>query len=87
MVTLFFFIPLFLFPLSLSSQTTIQVEYDDSLDIITLYGKTYIPTHLHSTSFIEEPSKEDLCEETLVTGPAVWFFIFMVLCKLPINTI
>ena len=82
MVTLFFITLLCFTPLSHSSQITIQVEYDDSLDIITLNGKTYMPsTPLHSTSLIESPSKEDICEETLVTGPAVWFFLFMVLCK------
>lgn len=87
MVKLLPIILILLISLDLTSQAKIQVEYDDYLDVITHNGKMYIPTdsHIQIKSFAEEtPSpkeEEEECGETLVTGPAVWFFIFMVGCK------
>lgn len=74
----------------LTLQTKIEVEYDDQLDVITLNGKMYIPTdsNIAIKSYANESpvpisaeSEENECGEELITGPAVWFYIFMVLCK------
>lgn len=83
------YILLVLFLLSrVTLQTKIEVEYDDQLDVITLNGKMYIPTDskVSIKSYANETpvpisSEENPCEEELITGPAVWFYIFMVLCK------
>lgn len=85
------YILLVLFLLSrVTLQTKIEVEYDSQLDVITLNGKMYIPTdsNISIKSYANETpvpisseEKENPCEEELITGPAVWFYIFMVLCK------
>ena len=88
MVNLLPIILLWFISFDLSTQTKIEVEYDNYLDVITLNGKLYIPTdsRIQIKSFAEEtplPQEEEKeeCGETLITGPAVWFFVFIVGCK------
>ena len=75
--------------LTLITTEKIEVDYDSNLDVITLNGKLYIAVEDGITlkSFeaeipkAETQTKENECEETLVRGPALIFYLAMVLCK------
>lgn len=79
--------------LTLIATEKIEVDYDSNLDVITLNGKLYIAVEdgIALKSFeaeipkaetpTKEESKENDCEEALVRGPALIFYLGMVLCK------
>ena len=79
--------------LTLIATEKIEVDYDSNFDVITLNGKLYIPVEDRNAlktfeaeipkaeAQTKEESKENECEEALVRGPALIFYLGMVLCK------
>ncbi|MCQ2815698.1 MAG: hypothetical protein MJ252_00380 [archaeon] len=85
----------FLITLSFSQDTQkekILVDYEKSLDVIKYGNKTYTPFSVESTSasflgneaksFEEKKEDKAECEEELVRGGTMVFFMFMVAGKI-----
>lgn len=86
----FFFVLLFLSSINQTIPIKVEVEYDDYLDVVTLNGKMYLPadskiaikSYVADGTVKEEFAENPECEEELVTGSTLYFYLFMVLCKL-----